>query len=91
MMSRVGDASLLPGDSEVHRIKGTLPAEALAPLLGATVQGTTVNVEIAIDKTELYLIEAVFDGRVTPTESDGVIRVITLSRFDEPISIEAPQ
>ena len=91
MLSRVGDASLLPGDSEVHRIKGTLPAEALAPLLGTTVEGTTVDVEIAIDKTEHYLIEAVLDGRVTPTEPDAVIGVITLSGFDEAVSIEAPQ
>ena len=91
MMSRVNDASLLPGDSEVHRIKGTLPAEALAPLLGTTMQGTMVDVEMTISKRELYLTEAVFDGRVTPTERDGVIRVITLSRFDEPTTIEAPQ
>ena len=91
MMLQISEASLLPGDLDVHRIRGTLPAEALAPLLGTTVRGSTVDVEIAIDKSELYLIEAVFDGRVTPTESDGVVRVITLSRFDEPISIEAPQ
>ena len=91
MMSRVSDASLLPSDSEVHRIKGTLPAEALAPLLGTTVQGTMVEVEMTIDKRELYLLEAVFHGRVTPTEPGGVVRVISLSQFDEPTNIEAPQ
>ena len=90
MMSQVTSPTLLPGGGDSIRVQGRIPAEALAPLLGATVKGTTVAVELAIDANELYLLEAVFDGRVTPTEIDGVIRVIRLSRFNEPITIEPP-
>ena len=90
MMSQVESPTLLPGGRDTIRVQGRMPAEALAPLLGATVKGTTVAVELAIDANELYLLEAVFDGRVTPTEIDGVIRVIRLSRFNEPITIEPP-
>ena len=91
MMSDVYDVSLLPGGTDVHRLTGTLPAEALTPLVGTTVKGATVGVEITIDAGSLHLLEAVFDGRVMPAEPDGTVRVIELSRFNEPITIEAPE
>ena len=90
MMSRVEGSSLLSSDGEVYRIGGTLPAEALAPLLGTTVEGTTVVVELTLDASDLYLLKAVVDGRVTPSDADDVVRVITLSRFNEPVTIEPP-
>ena len=91
MMSNVHDVSLLLGSTDVYRLTGLLPAEALAPLVGTTVTGTTVGVEITIDAGSLYLLEAVFDGRVMPEEPDGTVRVIELSRFNEPITIEPPE
>ena len=91
MMSRVDEASLLSAAGETIRLGGRLPAEALARLVGTTVTGTTVTVELAIDARNLYLIEVLLDGRITPTEPDGTVRVITLSRFGEPVAIEPPQ
>ena len=91
MMARVEGSTLLPSDGKVHRVKGVLEAEALAPLVGATVEGSTVGVELAIDAETLRLLEAAFDGRVTPAEPDGTVRVITLSRFGEPVTIEPPE
>ncbi len=93
MMSSIQQPSLAQeaqGGQQVYRIRGKLAADALAPLLGTTVQGSTVDVELAIDTQRLYLLEAVVAGRVTPAEADGVVRVITLSRFNEPITIEPP-
>ena len=81
MMSRVDRASLVLGDRGVYRIKGRLPAEALSPLAGTTAQGSTVAVELTLGADDLYLTEAVVDG---------VVRVITLSRFNMPVTIEAP-
>ena len=63
MMSQVYEVSLLPGSIDVYRLTGTLPAEALAPLVGTTVKGTTVGVELTIDAGSLHLLEAVFDRR----------------------------
>ncbi len=94
MMSSIQQPSLAQdtrGGQSVYHIRGKLAAEALAPLLGATVQGSTVDVELTVDAQRLYLLEAVVDGRVTPAEADGVVRVITLSRFNEPITIEPPR
>ncbi len=91
MMSQVEGASLVSSDREVHLIRGILPAVALSPLLGETVTGTTVDAELKIDVDRLFLIEALIEGRVTEAEPDGVIRVITLSQFNEPFTINPPQ
>lgn len=90
IMSQVTQVSLVSADAEALRLRGALPAEALAPLLGATVKGTTIAVELKLDARRLYLLEAVLDGRVTALEPDGVVRLITLSRFNQPIAIEPP-
>lgn len=91
IMSHVDQVGLLPDGKGVHKLKGRLPAEALAPLLGATVKGTSVAMELTIDASLFYLLEAVVDGRVTSGEPDGTVRVITLSRFNEPFTIQPPQ
>ena len=93
MMLRVGQASPLgdKGDKKgVYRLGGELTAEALAPLLGLTLKDTTVRVELTIDADDLHLLEAIFSGRVIPTDIDGVVRVITVSAFNEPVTIKAP-
>ena len=90
MMSHVEDLSLLQNSGDVHRINGSLSAGALSPLVGPTVVGTTVAIELIFDTDSLYLIEIVIDGRVTSTEPDGTVRVITLTQHNEPITIEPP-
>ena len=93
MMAQVKDPSLLGKGADrrkVLRLGGRLPTEALAPLVGETLEDSTVQVELILDSEHLYLLEARFAGPVTPTDSDDTVRVITISRFNEPISIEAP-
>ena len=82
--------SLLFSDKEAYHLKGRLPTEALASLLGTTVKGATISVELTIDAEGLYLLEALLDGRVTVGEPDGTVRVIILSRFNESFAIEPP-
>ena len=93
MTSQVDQAHLLgesKGDPGVHRIGGTIASEVLQSLLGTTLVGKTVQVELTIDADRLFLLEARLTGRVTPTDDDNVIRVITLSKFNEPVDIKAP-
>ncbi len=73
------------------RLSGVLPAAALAPLLGGTLEGVTVRVELVIDSMALYLLQARIMGRVTPNDPEGIVRVIVVSAFDEPVVIEAPE
>ena len=90
IMSQVEQPSIVPGSDGKYRIEGRLPAEALRSLLGSALRGATVDVMLTLDAEALHLLEAVIDGRVTPAEEDGVVRVITLSQFDDPFVIEPP-
>ena len=90
MMTQMRDAVMVSRTPEEYRIDGTLAVEALRPLLGTVLDGPDVEVELTIDAGTLLLQKAVLEGRVTATEPDGVVRIITLSGFDEPISIKPP-
>ena len=90
MMTEVQSPVLVSKSDAEIEIEGALPVEALKPLLGGLTQGTTVNVRLTIDADTLYLEQAILDGRVTATEPDGVVRTITLSEFNEQVTIEPP-
>ena len=90
MMTQARDTALVSRTPEEYRIDGILASEALRPLLGTVLGGSDVDVELTINASTLLLEKAVLKGRVTATEPDGVVRIITLSGFDEPVSIEPP-
>ena len=90
MLSQVTQTSAARDGPDVHRITGRLPAEALKPLVGTTVTGVTIAVELVVRGSDFYLLEATFQGRVNEAEDADTVRVITLSRFNEPFTIEPP-
>lgn len=90
ILAQVRNVALISHDAAEYRIGGTLPAIALAPLFGETETQSSVDVTLSIDKSNLYLNKALLEGRVTPTEADGLVRAITLSEFDEPVDIAVP-
>ena len=86
------EAPVLTGfDGRVYTIEGRLPADALSPLIGPTLDGATVSIEVSISVDGYYLERVVFVGAAKEGEIEGTIRTIKLSRFDEPVTIEAPQ
>ncbi len=78
-------------DGDLFRVKGRLPTEALEPLVGSTIKGETVGIELAALSSNGYIVEVKFDGAVTEAEEAGTVRSITLSRFNESFSIELPE
>jgi hypothetical protein len=92
MMVQVIDVRALDSsERNEYLLGGSLPTEALAPLLGTTLKGETVDVELSISTDEFYLVEAQFTGRVSPRDPEGIVRYITISDFDEAIVIEVPE
>ena len=91
MMAEVRSPVLVSHSDGQVRIDGTLDVVALQPLLGTAAEGTTVRVSLTIDDQTLFLEQAVIEGRATATEPDGVVRTITLSEFNEDVSIEPPE
>ncbi len=91
MMLRLEQARRIEVDREdVFRLTGALPADALAPLLGQTLQDALVDVDLTIDADDLYLLEARVSGRVAEPDTDDIVRTIEIRRFDEPFVIEPP-
>ena len=90
MMTDLRNPALVSESDNEFRIVGDLDVVALRPLLGDAAQGGTVRVEVSLDKDTLYMKKAVIEGRVTADEPDGVVRTVTMSQFNEPISISAP-
>ena len=90
MMTGLRNPSLTSKEGTEFRIEGDLDVQALRPLLGAATQGGIVRVEVTLDKDTLLMKKAVIEGRATASEPDGVIRTITLSSYNESISITAP-
>ncbi|MCX8212954.1 MAG: LppX_LprAFG lipoprotein [SAR202 cluster bacterium] len=92
MMVQVIDVESLDSpERDEYLLGGSLPTEALAPLLGTTLKGETIDVELSISIDKFYLVEAQFTGRVSPRDPEGIVRYITISDFDEPIVIEVPE
>ena len=78
-------------DGDLFRVKGRLPTEALEPLVGSTIKGDTVAIELTARAGSAHIVEVTFDGAVTEAEEAGTTRKITLSRFNESFSIELPE
>lgn len=92
MMTEVQTPVLVEKSDDQFVIEGDLPVEALRPLLGGSLmEGNTVDARLTIDSDSLFLQRAVLDGRLTASEPDGVARTITLSEFNEQVTIEPPK
>ena len=50
MMGSVNEASLTSQSEDKYRISGLILSEALAPLLGTTITGNDVTVDLTIDR-----------------------------------------
>jgi hypothetical protein len=75
------------GDTE---ISGLIPAKSLASLVGSVDPDATPNVLLTIDSTSNLLKKIVIFGVVQAEDEPGTMRVITLSKFDEPSTLEPP-
>ena len=71
-------------------ISGKIPAKSLASLVGYVNTDAIPNVVITIDSSSNLLKKIIIFGAVQSEDEPDTIRVITLSDFDEPSTIEPP-
>ncbi len=90
MMDQVREANLVGQNDDQLSLSGRLPAEALGPLLGSSIEGAVVDVELTVDAETKHLLRARITGQVMPSDQVGTERIISLSAFDEPVTIEPP-
>lgn len=73
-----------------HRVKGRLPAQAAQFIAGSYAEGSVLDAELFIGKSDLLLRRARLAGRITSAEPDGIVRVLTFSEFNQAVTIEPP-
>ena len=72
------------------KVSGTLSKAQLSPIFGSEVVGDARNTTFCISKTNSQLLSVVLQGQVLSGDSSQTIRTIYLSKFDQPVSIQAP-
>ncbi len=90
MMANLRNPTLTLNTGDEFVVEGDLDVATLRPLLGDAARDGVARAEVALDKGTLYLKRAVIEGRATAKDPDGMTRTITLSGFNEPILISAP-
>jgi lipoprotein LprA len=79
------------GGVDCYRIKGTIQTDDLEEALSLADSGRTLEVDAWIGRDDLLLRRARLSGALVPDEDEDIVREITLSNFDAPVTIEAPQ
>lgn len=75
----------------LRKITGTASAADVAPLVAVRPSGRKVPVTLWIGDDDRLLRRIVVSGPVADGEPEGALRVVDVSRFDEPVTIEAPE
>jgi outer membrane lipoprotein-sorting protein len=74
-----------------YHISGSLPSDALVDSLSFADAGRDLTVDAWVGKEDSLLRRARLRGPLLPDEDENVVREISLSKFDVPVTIEAPQ
>ncbi len=80
---------LVMENDESLTIKGIVPAKSLSSIVGETTENN-VTAEITILKKTHLMIKAKISGRLTKLDSEGLVRLIEISKFNQTFNIAAP-
>jgi hypothetical protein len=73
------------------KIKGTLPASAVAAAVnGATAGNSSVATTVCVGQKDNELYSVTLAGQVSQTDTADTVRVFTLTQFNQPVTIAAP-
>ena len=75
----------------LRKVSGTASAVDVAPLVAVSPSDREVPVMLWIGEEDSLLHRIEVSGPVAEGEPDDVVRVVEISRFDEPVTIEAPE
>jgi hypothetical protein len=95
MLPAVKDAQF-DGQAEIdgaqtNHITGTMDSGDLEPALGFAEPGQTVKVEAWVGTEDNLPRRLVVNGRLTPGEKESASRRLDLSKFNQPVDIQAPE
>ena len=90
IMDSILDPQLIESNDDSYIIRGEIPAPSLSPILGETTDND-VTVEISISRDFYLLTNVKVTGRLNRLDEDGLVRVIEISRFNQPLYITEPE
>jgi hypothetical protein len=85
------DGSEDVGGADTVRLDGRVAVSELTPLLGNEPSDESAAVTFWIGKEDSILRRVRVNGPISPKEPDDIYRVVEVSRFDEPVTIEPPE
>lgn len=75
-----------------YHIKGTLDSGDLSAIsCGAAIEGISIDTDVWIGKDDFLLRQIKLEGQITKDEKPGIVRTLSISNFDQPVTIELPE
>ena len=90
IMDSILDPQLIESNDDSYIIRGEIPAPSLSPILGETTDND-VTVEISISRDSYLLTNVHVTGSLNKLDEDGLVRIIEISRFNQPLYITVPE
>ena len=88
------NVSVAPGEAvagvATYRIEGDVDSGVLEAAAPIAEPGLTVQVVAWVDRRDSTIRRIRLEGPFSPDEPAGIVRILELSRFDEPVDIEPP-
>jgi lipoprotein LprG len=78
------------GGVETRKLSGTVASADVAPLLAVSPGGESVDATLWVGEEDRILRRIEVKGAVAENEPDDALRVIEISRIDEPVTVERP-
>jgi lipoprotein LprG len=88
-VSKLADAQT--GGVLCYHLSGSVKSEDLAAITGSSVAGTSIDTEVWIGKDDLFVRQIKLTGQITSSEVKGIVRTLSLSSFNNLITIELPK
>ena len=93
-LASLGDIELTDGDSidgaPVYKLTGTADSSSMRGLVPGAPEGVTLHMEVWAGRNDYLVRKVRLTGALLKDDPSDITRVLELSRFDEPVSIEPP-
>jgi hypothetical protein len=78
------------GGDNTYLLEGHVDSGVLKAAAPIAEPGLTVNVKIWVGVDDYTIRQVRLEGPFAPGEPENIVRILSLSKFDEPVSIEPP-
>ena len=93
-LASLGELDLTDGGSvdgaPVHKLTGMTPSTSMRGLVPGAPEGETLHMEVWIGRDDYLARKVRLTGKLVEADTPDIVRILELSRFDEPVSIEPP-